>query len=193
MKLNAKFFNLLFFATLMSGSTAMAAAMGYWLCLMFFQSPFNYYPYPIPDSLYWATGVILPTLSFLQSMVLFKLYLTVLKLENKNWRTKLLPFAAIFIPFWSIISPWALTHGTVWKYSHVAPNDVSEVYSRVLNAFFNGAPTLLNALIIALCIATYGTFVWLALGNLFGEYFLRLKNHSPAALANWRSATFPGR
>ncbi len=175
MKLNAKFFNLLFFASFMSSSTAFAAALGFWLCLMFFRSPFNYYPYTIPESLYWTTGVILPALTFLQSLVLFKIYLLVLELKNNQLRSKALPFTTTFVLLWSMISPWALAYGTVWKFQHIAPKDVSELFPKVLQAFAHGSPLLINALIVTICLAIYATFVWFAFCNLFGGYLVRLK------------------
>lgn len=175
MKLNAKFFNLLLFASLMGSSTAFSAALGFWLCLMFFRSPFDYYPYPLPESLYWTTGVILPVLTFLQSLLLFKIYLLVLRLKNSQIRSKALPFTTIFIVLWSMISPWALAYGTVCKFGHIAPKDIAEVYPKVLQAFAQGSPALMNALIVTICIAIYATFVWFAFCNLFGNYLVRLK------------------
>lgn len=175
MKFNRKFFNLLFFASLTGCSTSAAAAMGYWLCLMFYNSPYNFYSYSIPESLYWATGAILPVLSFLQSLCLFKIYLFVQNMKNKKIRAKILPFTAIFVTIWSALSPWALAYGAVFKYGHVGPPTIAEIYPRVWNSFILGAPTLLNVLVVALCIGVYGTFVWFAGDNLFGEYFQRRK------------------
>lgn len=175
MKLNAKFFNLLFFASLVGSSTAFAAALGFWQCLMFFRSPFNHYSYAIPESLYWTTGVILPLLTFLQSLTLFKTYLIVSELKNNHFRSKALPFIIIFAFLWSMISPCALAYGTVWKFGHIAPDEIAELFPKVMQAFLYSAPTLVNALIATVCIAVYSTFVWFALDNLFGDYAIRLK------------------
>ncbi len=170
MSISRKGVNLFVFGTLILLSTAMGALMGYWLCLMVYAAPYNTITFKVPSWLYWATGMLIPVVSFLQALLLFKLYLFVQTFENEPWEGLVSILIAFFVPLWILISPWTLLWGTLGKWHHVAPADAVSTLISIVNASVCGSGLLINAFIAAMCVAIYGTFVIQALRNLFGDF-----------------------
>lgn len=165
-----KAINLLALAILMTLSAITSGFMGYLLCQLLYVAPYNLYTFAIPKWLYWATGVILPIFSLVQTLVLFKVCLYVQELKAKHIKDKLLPFAITFVPSWLLMSPWAMMWALLCKWHRLPPNTAEATYLNVLKASFEGLTLLSPMLIIAACFALYSTCIWLAFKNVFAGY-----------------------
>lgn len=162
--------NLIAFAILLTLSAITSGFMGYLLCQLIYVAPYNLYTFAIPKWLFWATGSILPILSLLQTLVLFRVCLYVQGLKPKHIKAKLLPFAITFVPSWILLSPWAMMWALLCKWQRLCPNTAEATYFNVLKATFEGITLLAPMLIIAACFALYSTCIWLAFKNVFGDY-----------------------
>ncbi len=144
--------------------------MGYILCCLLYKSPFNNYSFPVPKWLYVATFAILPLLSFVQTFLLFKVYLYVQGLKESRIKYMLLPFTITFMPTWLVLSPYTMTWALLCKWDRITPNTAVATYLSILEASLEGLTLLAPMIIFAACVALYATFVWHAFKNVFGEY-----------------------
>ncbi len=165
-----KAINLFAFGVLLALSAITSGFMGYLLCQLIYVAPYNLYTFAIPKWLYWATGIILPILSLVQTLVLFKFCLLVQGLKAKRIKDKLLPFAITFVPSWLLLSPWAMMWALLCKWHRLCPNTAEATYFNVLKATFEGITLLTPMLIIAACFALYSTCIWLAFKSVFSDY-----------------------
>lgn len=171
--------NLVAFGTLIILSASASALIGYMLCLFMYKAPNNHFSFTVPSWLYWATGTIVPIFSFVQTLLLFRVYLYIQNLKPGRIKELLLPFTITFVPSWLLLSPYAMLWALLCKWDRIIPNTAVATYLSILKASLEGLTLLAPMLIVAACVALYSTFVWHAFKNVFGDYLPGSKKMDP--------------
>lgn len=128
-----------------------------------------------PYWIYLTTCSIIPVFVFLQNLIFYKIYLC-LHDANQPVKSIGLDFLLGFIPPYSIIFSWTMFWGTACHLNHLPSTSSGQLLSNIVNAYANGAPLLMCALIACVCIGMFFAFVMHALRVLLPDALVVLKS-----------------
>lgn len=110
-----------------------------------------------PQWLYTMTCSLIPVISFVLSLLLFRIYLC-FQQAAEPVRSCGLDFLLGFFPSWSIVSSLAMFWGTASYLNHLPQRTAEDVMSNIFTAYMRGAHLLLNAFVASVCIGIFVAF-----------------------------------